>query len=107
MWRDVLKIGPDKKLYLTLGDQGNNQLGNYCLPIQAQRLPTPQEMEAKDYISYVGKSLRFNLDGSIPKDNPVVAGIVSHVYTYGHRKHARNRFRPGRNTLCVGGRPEN
>src|SRR5262249_46269002 len=64
-----LKIGPDKKLYATLGDQGNNQLGNYCLPIEAQRLPTPDEMAARNYISYVGKSLRLELDGSIPKDN--------------------------------------
>jgi PQQ-dependent dehydrogenase (s-GDH family) len=80
-----LKIGPDRKLYLTLGDQGNNQLGNYCLPIEAQRLPTPDEMAAKNYISYVGKSLRFNLDGSIPNDNPVLAGVMSHVFTYGHR----------------------
>jgi mono/diheme cytochrome c family protein len=33
----------------------------------------------------MGKSLRLNLDGSIPKDNPKLAGVVSHVYTYGHR----------------------
>lgn len=80
-----LKIGPDRKLYLTVGDQGNNQLGNYCLPIQAQRLPTQAEINAKDYASYVGKSLRMELDGSIPQDNPPIAGIVSHVFTYGHR----------------------
>ena len=35
-----LKIGPDKKLYFTIGDEGHNQLGNFCLPIEAQRLPT-------------------------------------------------------------------
>ena len=35
-----LKIGPDKKLYFTIGDQGNNQLGNYCLAVESQRLPT-------------------------------------------------------------------
>jgi len=80
-----LKIGPDRKLYLTIGDQGNNQLGNYCLPIEAQRLPTPQELDSKDYVAYVGKSLRLNLDGSVPADNPRLAGNVSHVYTYGHR----------------------
>lgn len=80
-----LKIGPDRKLYLTVGDQGNDQLGNYCLPIQAQRLPTQAELDVKDYISYVGKSLRLELNGSIPKDNPALAGIVSHVYTLGHR----------------------
>ena len=80
-----LKIGPDKKLYLTLGDQGNNQLGNVCIPVEAQRLPTQKEVTAKDYVSYVGKSLRLNLDGSVPTDNPKLDGVVSHVFTYGHR----------------------
>lgn len=80
-----LKFGPDQKLYMTIGDHGNNQLGNYCLPIEAQRLPTRTEVSAKNYIAYVGKSLRFNLDGSVPQDNPKLQGVVSHVYTYGHR----------------------
>jgi len=80
-----LKIGPDRKLYYTIGDQGNNQLGNYCTPIEAQRLPTQAELKAKNYAAYVGKSLRLNLDGSIPNDNPELAGVRSHVYTYGHR----------------------
>jgi len=80
-----LKIGPDKKLYFTIGDEGHNQLGNFCLPIEAQRLPTREEIENKNYAAYVGKSIRLNLDGSIPKDNPKLAGTISHVYTYGHR----------------------
>jgi PQQ-dependent dehydrogenase (s-GDH family) len=80
-----LKFGPDQKLYLSLGDQGNNQLGNFCLPVEAQRLPTRAEVAARNYIAYVGKSLRINPDGSIPKDNPKLSGVVSHVFTYGHR----------------------
>ena len=80
-----MKIGPDRKLYYTIGDQGNDQLGNYCVPIEAQRLPTQPELQAKNYASYVGKSLRLNLDGSIPGDNPQIAGVRSHVFTYGHR----------------------
>jgi PQQ-dependent dehydrogenase (s-GDH family) len=80
-----LKIGPDQKLYITHGDQGNNQLGNFCLPVLAQRLPTQKELDAKDFSAYEGKSLRINLDGSVPKDNPKLDGVVSHVYTYGHR----------------------
>jgi len=80
-----LKIGPDRKLYFTVGDEGHNQLGNFCLPIEAQRLPTQDEINRRKYLAYVGKSLRLNLDGSIPSDNPKLAGVVSHVYTYGHR----------------------
>lgn len=80
-----LKIGPDRKLYYTIGDLGNNQLGNYCTPIEAQRLPTPAELQAKNYASYVGKVLRLNPDGSIPNDNPEIDGVRSHVFSYGHR----------------------
>ena len=80
-----LKIGPDRKLYLTIGDQGNNQLGNFCLAVESQRLPTQKEINDKNYVAYVGKSLRLNLDGSVPKDNPKLDGVVSHVFTYGHR----------------------
>lgn len=78
-------IGPDEKLYYAIGDQGNNQFGNMCRPILAQELPTAAEVEASDWSKYPGKVLRLNLDGSIPSDNPVLAGVQSHVYSYGHR----------------------
>jgi PQQ-dependent dehydrogenase (s-GDH family) len=80
-----LKIGPDRKLYFTIGDQGHDQLGNFCLPIEAQRFPTRSEIDGRNYAAYVGKSLRLNMDGFIPEDNPKLDGVVSHVYTYGHR----------------------
>lgn len=80
-----LKFGPDQKLYFSIGDQGNNQLGNVCLVVESQRLPTQKELNAKDYFAYQGKVLRMNLDGSIPKDNPKIEGIQSHVFTLGHR----------------------
>jgi len=89
-----MKIGPDLKLYYTIGDGGNDQLGNWCIPIQAQRLPTAAEVKDKNWFAYQGKSLRLDLDGSIPKDNPVIKGVRSHIYTYGHRNMQGIDFAP-------------
>jgi PQQ-dependent dehydrogenase (s-GDH family) len=80
-----LVFGPDQRLYYTIGDQGNNQFTRFCEPIEAQRLPTADEVESEDWAAYQGKILRIELDGSIPPDNPELDGVVSHVYTYGHR----------------------
>ena len=89
-----MKIGPDGKLYYTIGDGGKDQLGNWCIPIEAQRLPTAGELGARDFIAYQGKSLRLNLDGSIPEDNPEISGVRSHVFTYGHRNMQGIDFAP-------------
>ena len=40
-----LKVGPDKKIYLTIGDMGANQFGNKCKSIESQRIPTYEEIQ--------------------------------------------------------------
>jgi glucose/arabinose dehydrogenase len=64
-WHDGgrLKIGPDEKLYITVGDAYDRSI-------------------SQDPASLAGKILRMNLDGSIPIDNPFPN---SYVYSYGHR----------------------
>lgn len=90
-WNDhnagTMTIGPDGYLYYTNGEQGGNQGANYQRPIRAQELPTAEAIEAGDYNSYTGKTLRLALDGSIPEDNPVIDGVQSHIFSYGHRNH--------------------
>ena len=58
-----VKFGPDRKLYVTMGDIAN--------PSTAQDLGT-----------LTGKILRLNDDGSVPGDNPFPG---SPIHTYGHR----------------------
>jgi PQQ-dependent dehydrogenase (s-GDH family) len=78
-------FGPDGKLYLSRGDHGSNFLANYCDANHAQDLPTAAQVQAADWTLYQGKILRINLDGSIPRDNPTINGVRSHIYSYGHR----------------------
>jgi len=80
-----MTFGPDGKLYYTIGDQGKNQLALACLNNMAQHLPTVDQVASKNWSTYEGKVLRMNPDGSIPKDNPVIEGVQSHIFTYGHR----------------------
>ena len=74
-----IAIGPDLKLYYTVGDMGAGQFANLTRTENAQNLNV-----------YEGKVLRLNTDpvaGSwIPTDNPFSnAGVITAVYTYGHR----------------------
>jgi glucose/arabinose dehydrogenase len=64
-WHDGgrIKIGPDEKLYVTVGDAYERSI-------------------SQDPATLAGKILRMNLDGSIPSDNPFTD---SYVYSYGHR----------------------
>ncbi len=48
---------------------------------------TPGRMQAQKMDSLIGKLVRINADGSVPKDNPFVGkeGIRPEIWSYGHR----------------------
>jgi PQQ-dependent dehydrogenase (s-GDH family) len=89
-----LVIGPDRKLYASRGDHGSNFLAYYCEPIRSQELPVGADIAARNWRGYEGKILRVNLDGSIPDDNPLLNGVRSHVFSYGHRNPQGMAFGP-------------
>ena len=75
-------FGPDGKMYLSSSHRRNPD--------------APQDLS-----SDVGKILRLNDDGTIPKDNPFVgkAGAKPEIYSLGHRTVLGLTFKPGTNEL--------
>ncbi|RXK59227.1 T9SS type A sorting domain-containing protein [Lacibacter luteus] len=74
-----LAVGPDTKLYFTIGDMGAGQFDNISRTNNSQNLSV-----------YEGKILRFNTElesGSwIPADNPFTSGgQPTAVFSFGHR----------------------
>jgi glucose/arabinose dehydrogenase len=86
-----LRIGPDGKLYASVGDTGINDGG----PPGASTNPYAQSLAALE-----GKILRLERDGSVPSDNPFVgqAGARPEIFAYGLRNPFRMGFDP------IGGR---
>jgi len=73
-----VQVGPDGKLWWSVGDN------------------VPVISNAQDLNNIYGKILRFNLDGSVPGDNPFVnvRGAVPYIYAYGLRNPWRFTFLP-------------
>ena len=57
------------------------------LVTQGDRSATPGRMQSQQMDSGIGKIMRLNADGSIPKDNPFVGkqGVRPEIWSFGHR----------------------
>ena len=75
-----LMFGPDGMLYVTLGERSD----------------APMRPQAQQLDSHMGKILRINPDGSVPKDNPFVgqANARPEIWSLGHRNIQAAAFDP-------------
>ena len=73
-----IRFAPDGKLWVTMGEVGNTAF-------------------AQNPNSLNGKVLRVNPDGTIPEDNPILAGAFGKTaaFTMGHRNPQGIAFQPG------------
>ena len=92
----VLRLGPDTKLWVGVGDTG---LGDNRGCAGSSTNPYAQDLGALE-----GKILRLELDGQIPADNPFVgqAGVRAEIYARGFRNPWRMDFDPLNGRLWVG-----
>lgn len=69
---------PDGTLLLSIGDGGNP-------PVSLEGRNIREQAQAP--ASHLGKILRLNRDGSVPRDNPFVghAGFAPEIWSWGHR----------------------
>ncbi|WP_432807386.1 PQQ-dependent sugar dehydrogenase [Rhodoligotrophos ferricapiens] len=80
-----LAFAPDGTLFITLGERFSFM------------------KEAQDLSSHLGKVVRINPDGSVPRDNPFVGRERARpeIWSYGHRNTQSAQIRPDDGTLWI------
>jgi glucose/arabinose dehydrogenase len=81
-------FGPDRTLYVTVGDRD----GRCCGPVDDNSI----RIRAQDLSDHVGTVLRLTDAGDVPEDNPFVgiADARNEIFTYGHRNGHGLAFHP-------------
>jgi glucose/arabinose dehydrogenase len=90
-WKSALHFGSrivfasDGTLFLTLGERS--------LPVT--------RVQAQDLGGHLGKVIRINKDGTVPRNNPFVrrAGVRPEIWSYGHRNIQAAALHPGTKQL--------
>jgi len=72
----------DKTLFVTLGER-------------------QQGSPAQDLATSLGKVIRINRDGTVPADNPTIAGALPEIWSYGHRNPQGAAIRPDEDVLWL------
>jgi glucose/arabinose dehydrogenase len=77
-----LAFRSDKTLFVTLGER-------------------QQGSPAQDLTTTLGKVIRINRDGTVPSDNPAIAGARPEIWSYGHRNPQGAAIRPSDGELWL------
>lgn len=77
-----LAFASDKTLFVTLGER-------------------QKETPAQNLATTLGKVIRIHRDGTVPSDNPALAGALPEIWSYGHRNPQGVAMRPGSNELWI------
>ena len=100
-----IAVGPDRKLYLTIGDGGANFGGNRCMVNHAQTLPTAAQVSAKNWVGLSGQDPAHRSGRRYPERQPDGRRRAQPHFLRRPSQSAGHRLRSRRPALRVRARP--